>query len=80
MQSKEQRERDIIGKPCIQDEDGNLKMEIGERLEVWRGYCEWLMNVGNAWDGEVDYVPVEDPCQKGVREKSVGGIEEEEKR
>ena len=24
--------RDIIGVPCIQDENGNLKMEIGERL------------------------------------------------
>ena len=24
--------RDIIGMPCIQDENGNLKMEIGERL------------------------------------------------
>ena len=28
--------RDIIGIPCIQDENGNLKMEIGERLEVER--------------------------------------------
>ena len=26
--------RDIIGMPCIQDENSNLKMEIGERLEV----------------------------------------------
>ena len=26
--------RDIIGVPCIQDENGNLKTEIGERLEV----------------------------------------------
>ena len=52
------KKRDIIGVPCIQDENGNLKMEIGERLEVWRGYCERLMNAENDWDGEVDYVPV----------------------
>ena len=26
--------RDIIGVPCIQDENGNLKTEIGERLKV----------------------------------------------
>ena len=45
--------------PCIQDENGNLKTEIGERLDVWRGYCERLMNHENDWDGEVDYVPVE---------------------
>ena len=32
--------RDIIGVPCIQDENGNLKTEIGKRLEVWRGYYE----------------------------------------
>ena len=31
--------RDIIGVPCILDENGNLKMEISERLEVWRGHC-----------------------------------------
>ena len=28
---------DIIGVSCIQDENGNLKTEIGERLEEWRG-------------------------------------------
>ena len=39
--------RDIIGMPCIQDENGNLKTEIGERLEVWRRYCERLINIGN---------------------------------
>ena len=38
---------DIIGVPCIQDENGNLRMEISERLEVWRGYCDRLMNVEN---------------------------------
>ena len=36
--------RDIIRVPCIQIENGNLKMEIGERLEVCRGYCGRLMN------------------------------------
>ena len=44
--------RDIIGVPCIQDENGNLNTEIGERLEVWRGYCERMMNIENDWDGE----------------------------
>ena len=63
--------------PCIQDENGNLKTEVSERLEVWRGYCERLMNVENDWDGEVDYAPVEG---EGVRERSVGGIEEDEER
>ena len=42
--------------------------EIGERLEVWRRYCERLMNVEK--DGEVDYVPVEGPWEK-VTEKEV---------
>ena len=37
--------RDIIGVPCIQDENGNLKTEIGERLEVWRGYCYELLSI-----------------------------------
>ena len=47
--------RDIIGMPCIQDENGNLKTEIGEILNVWRGYCERLMNIENDWDREMDY-------------------------
>ena len=71
--------RDIIGMPCMQDANENLKTEIGERLEVWRGYCERLMNVENDWDGEVDYVPVEG-LWKNVRERSVGGTEEDEER
>ena len=62
--------RDIIGVPCIQDENGNLKTEISERLEVCRGYCERLINEENNWDGEVDYVPVEDSWEK-VSEKEV---------
>ena len=66
---KAKENRDIIGVPCIQDENGNLKTEIGERLEVWRGYCERLVNVENNWDGEVDYVPVEGPWE--VSEKEV---------
>ena len=44
--------RDILGVPCIQDENGILKTEISERLEVWRGYCKRLMNVENDWDGK----------------------------
>ena len=46
---------DIIGVPCIQDENGNLKMKIGERLEMWRGYCKRLMNIESDWDGKLDY-------------------------
>ena len=30
--------RDIIGVPCIQDENGNLKTEIGDRMGAWRRY------------------------------------------
>ena len=56
--------------PCIQDENRNLKMEIGDRLEVWRGYCERFMNVENDWDGQVDYVPVEVSWEK-VSEKEM---------
>ena len=62
--------REIIGVPYIQDENGNLKAEIGERLEVWRRYCERLMNVESNSDGEADCVPVEDPWEK-VTEKEV---------
>ena len=62
--------RDIIGMPCIQDENGNLKTEIGETMQVWREYCKRLMNVGNDWDGEVDYAPVEGPWEE-VSKKEV---------
>ena len=61
--------RDIIGMPC-NNVSGNLKMEIDERLEMWRGYHKRLMNVENDWNGEVDYVPVKGPWEK-VTEKEV---------
>ena len=54
-----------------------MKTEIGDRLEVWRGYCTRLMNVENDWDGEENCVPVEG---EGNRERGVGGIEEDEER
>ena len=62
--------RDIIGVPCIQAVNENLKTEIGKRLEVWRGYCKRLMNEENDWDGKVDYALVEGPWEK-VSEKEV---------
>ena len=62
--------RDIIGMPCIQDENRNLKTEISERLEVWRRYCERLVNIENDWDGEVNYAPFEGPWEE-VSEKEV---------
>ena len=68
QRAKKKRER--IGVPFIQNENGNLKTEIDERLEVWRGYWETLMNVENDWDEEVDYAPVECPWEK-VSEKEV---------
>ena len=61
---------DIIGMSCIQDENGNLRTEIGERLDVWRKYCKRLMYIENDWDGEVDCVPVEGPWEK-VTEKEM---------
>ena len=36
VKQRARENRDIIRVPCIQDENGNLKMEIGERLEVER--------------------------------------------
>ena len=64
--------RVIIGVPCIQDENGNFKTEINERLEVWRGYCERMMNVENDWDREVDYAPVEGPWGRRCQRKKCG--------
>ena len=46
-----------------------MKTEIGERLEVWKGYCKRLMNIENDWDGEVDYVPVEGLWEKVTEKK-----------
>ena len=48
-----------------------MKTEIGEKLEVWRRYCERLMKVENYWGVEVDYVPVEGLWEK-VMEKECG--------
>ena len=50
-EAERRKNRNIIGMPCIQDKNENLKTEIGKRLEVWRGYCKILMNVENDWNG-----------------------------
>ncbi|XP_046844915.1 uncharacterized protein LOC124438761 [Xenia sp. Carnegie-2017] len=34
--------------------DGELKVLLEDRLEVWRAYCDRLMNVENEWNGEVE--------------------------
>ena len=34
VKQRARENRNIIGVPCIQDKNGNLKTEIGDRLEV----------------------------------------------
>ncbi|XP_046851166.1 uncharacterized protein LOC124444598 [Xenia sp. Carnegie-2017] len=51
--SKKER-NDILGAPGVQNHDGELKVLLEDRLEVWRAYCDRLMNVENEWNGEVE--------------------------
>jgi hypothetical protein len=61
--------KDIIGAPCINDEKGCLKTEIGSRLHVWKDYCDKLMNMENKWDGQVESCIVEGPWRKVTEEE-----------
>ncbi len=45
--------KDIVGIPCVKNKRGELKVQVEERVEVWREYCESLMNIENEWDGVV---------------------------
>jgi hypothetical protein len=67
---KAREKQEVIGAPCILNEQGTLITEVKERVEVWKSYCEKLMNVENEWDGDVQAECVEGPYEK-VTEKEV---------
>ncbi|XP_046864746.1 uncharacterized protein LOC124459301 [Xenia sp. Carnegie-2017] len=60
--SKKER-NDILGAPGVQNHDGELKVLLEDRLEVWRAYCDRLMNVENEWNGEVEVDEVFGPWE-----------------
>ena len=38
----------------MRSEDGKLKMQLTDRLKLWRGYCEKLLNEENLWDNTLE--------------------------
>jgi len=47
---------DIVGNPCMRGQDGQLKLQLKNRLNLWEDYCEELLHkkilghVGWRWD------------------------------
>ncbi|CAK8687323.1 unnamed protein product [Clavelina lepadiformis] len=42
--------RDIFGSPCMRSQDGQLQIQLSDRLKLWKEYCEKLLNEENLWD------------------------------
>ena len=51
--------RDVVGMPCIQDEDGTARTEIKQRLEVWKRYSAKLMKTENPRNSKEDATPAQ---------------------
>ncbi|CAK8687404.1 unnamed protein product [Clavelina lepadiformis] len=42
--------RDIVGSPCMRSQDGQLQIQLADKLRLWKEYCEKLLNEENLWD------------------------------
>ena len=47
--AKAKDKRDVASIKCVKNKDGELKVTIKDRLDVWKGYAEELLNKENAW-------------------------------
>ena len=63
--------RDVVGCPCMKSQDGQMKMQLADRLKLWKEYCEKLLNAENVWDGllevEQNVGPVKEITVEEVR-------------
>jgi len=41
--------KDIVGNPCMRGQDGQSKLHRKDRLNLWKDYCEELLNKENPW-------------------------------
>jgi len=47
---KANHKKDIVRNPCMRGQDGHfgqLKLRLNDRLNLWKGYCEELLNIQN---------------------------------
>jgi len=46
---KANNKKDIVRNPCMRDQDGQLKLRLKYRLNLWKDYCEDLLNKESPW-------------------------------
>ena len=46
--------KDVVGCPCMRGQDEKLKMQLTDRLKLWKVYCEKLLNEENLWDDTLE--------------------------
>ena len=57
--------RDITNHRCLRRNNGQIVVDVKERLEEWRKYVDKLLNHENDWNGHLpNNVPVEGPVRK----------------
>jgi hypothetical protein len=66
----EKDKRDIVGMPCVRGKDGELKVTLKDKIEVWMEYEKQLLNEENEWDRVVNAEQNEGPCER-VSEEAV---------
>jgi len=46
---KENNKKHIVRNRCMRGQYGQLKLRLNERLNLWKDYCEELLNKENLW-------------------------------
>jgi len=52
---KANNKKDIVGNSCVRGQDGQLKLRLKYRLNLWKDlYCEELLNTENSWTCDLE--------------------------
>ena len=72
--------KDIVGMPCIRSKHGNIKLNLKDKMKVWKEYeegTEGILNEENEWSEELNVEKKEGLCEK-VCKSSYGSIKSHE--
>ena len=59
-----QCKNDVVGMPCICGKDGNTKVSLINKVEMWKEYERKLLNNENEWRGELNVKKMKDLVKK----------------
>jgi len=76
---KANNKKHIMGNHCMRGQDGQLKLRLKDRLNLWKDCCEELLNKENPWASGLKMRPNIGPVQNIISEEvsGTGDVENE---